>query len=307
MRTLFHTISCLLLFTTNTVCAQYCNDLKKSQLNYNVKSVVQQEWVLRDSSGKTIPQKPVVPVGLTGYKTTFTKKGFVSKCSDLDSGNVQKCFFCNYIAEKNYALVNCVNPVNTSSVEEGNLLSDVRYYENKKITGSIKYEYEELDDNTCNVYMIKNNGPRHKVEEKTKSKDGITLTVKSFENDTLYSTTQYTYQGGHLSEMTTTYPDGRKTTCSWRLDMKAGGIKQQGLKTVYDQEGKKVSSTSYYYDKAGNLVRETIYNNKTNSTSAVLYEYSFDRYNWITRKTYWLNGSKKTLQYMAERTIEYYQ
>lgn len=259
-------------------------ELKEWNLKGKVKSIIAQEWVVRDSLGKTIRKKKIIPFGLTNRITVFNQAGWAISSTELDSSAGKKAWFYTYDKNNQLTTITQHNRNNT-----------------KKIT---RYEYESKEDKVY-TWQVDEKGERWKTEEKIMGDKGPLESIHYTAPDTIAFSIEYTYDNaGNLVGMTTQYPDQHLETWSWKWK---DGNKQQGIKMV-SRQGKKTGSTMYFYDGNNHVVRETESKYETKETRATLYEYTFDTQgNWITRKMFLINKGKKELFFFAERQMTYYE
>lgn len=310
-----------LLFSV-TAHSQSRNILEDYNLKGKVKSIAAHEWLIRDGN----PVKRTIGIGLMNKVTTLNKKGQVVSSFDIDSTT----------GKKGYAIAYDTSGKRTSFTRYGQQITTVRYeYEQphpgKRITfemdakgqrSKIREEvlasngqtlemteyFQESPINTFQDGKWTEEAPTEHIQLNRNiyiySEKGKLVEESDYKNDTLQYHAVMTYDHeGHLTGQTTEWHDGRKEMGSWNWKK---GIKTQGIRILYDKDQKK-KSTSYFYDNAGHVIRELQADHTSNTSSATMYEYTFDKNgNWTQRKMYRMEDGKKTLMYTVDRTITYF-
>jgi len=270
------------LFTANTVCAQYKNDLERYHLSDHVKTIGVNEWAVRDSAGTIIKKrKLLLSIPFLNQVATFNPQGFIA-------GWVLQADSNQYVKR---------------TYDEKNRLTTIITHKNN-LTRTQQYVYETVDDIETK-YQLDSNG-KTRLEESSVWKYGKPMLVKTFTHADTMIETHYTYNHPQAALLYafTKFPDKSKETYLYELK---NGIKQKCTYTFYHTDGKKEVKT-FFYDAAGNIIEETHKDTKGMTTYTHRFAYTFDAQgNWVTRKMYFINKEKKELVFLAERTITYYE
>lgn len=323
MRSFLQILLFFLLFFSTAAYAQDRNILEDFNLKGRVKSIAAHEWLIKDNH----PVKPTIGMLLMNKVTTLNEKGQIISSFNIDSTAGKKGYVITYDASGK----------KTSYTKYGQQTTTVHYeYEQPHHSKRITFEVDEkgkrsrireevlaANGQTLEMTDYYPESPSYSLQNEkwieesslvndlvnrtayVYSEKGKLLEESDYKNDTLQYHAVMTYDpDGHLTAQTIDWHDGRKEMHSWNWKK---GVKMQGIKILYDKDQKK-KSTSYFYDNAGHVLRELEANHTNNTSSATIYEYTFDKNgNWTQRKTYRMVDGKKTLMYTVDRTITYFE